>query len=140
MPDALDDVLRLVAEGRLTADEAAPIIAALEAADAVRGGGEGSDRGRDRAGSGSDSGSGPGAGSSSGSGSAGRTVRLEVTEDGRTVVNLRLPAALGEAALLRIPGLAQPQVDRIRAALAAGVRGTLLEAGDRGDGVRIVID
>ncbi len=137
MPDALDDVLRLVAEGRLTAAEAAPIIAALEAAD--------QDRDREKA-SGKagrgfpwDRGSVPGdAGRSDAQG--GRSVRLEVTEGGRTVVNLRLPAGIGEAAMLRVPGLSPAQVERIRSALADGLRGTLLEAGEDGDGVRISID
>jgi hypothetical protein len=67
-------------------------------------------------------------------------VRLEVTEGGRTVVNLRLPAGLGEAAMLRVPGLSPAQVERIRSALADGLRGTLLEAGEDGDGIRISID
>jgi hypothetical protein len=132
VPDALDEVLRLVAEGRLTAEEAAPIIGALEAADAARETAADAAPRPDRGGRRSSS--------DSGSGSGGRTVRLEVKEDGRTVVNLRLPAGLGEAALLRIPGLAQAQVDRIRAAVAGGVRGTLLEAGNGDDGVRIVIE
>jgi hypothetical protein len=139
VPDALDDVLRLVAEGRLTAAEAAPIIAALEAADQERDGertsgksGRGFPWDRDRS-------SRPGdAGRSDAQG--GRTVRLEVTEGGRTVVNLRLPAGLGEAAMLRVPGLSPAQVERIRSALADGLRGTLLEAGEDGDGVRISID
>jgi hypothetical protein len=137
VPDALDDVLRLVAEGRLTAAEAAPIIAALEAADeerdpAVTKGQAGRAFPWQR-------GSGPGdAGRSAPQG--GRSVRLEVTEGGRTVVNLRLPAGLGEAAMLRVPGLSPAQVERIRGALADGLRGTLLEAGEDGDGVRISID
>lgn len=133
MPDALDDVLRLVAEGRLTADEAAPIIAALEAADAPPEPEPSSARRwwYER---------GPDAARSEGPGAGGRSVRLEVTEGGRTVVNLRLPAGLGEAAMLRVPGLSQAQVERIRSALADGLRGTLLEAGEDGDGVRISID
>ena len=143
MPDALDDVLRLVADGRLTAEEAAPIIAALEAAEPSATG-EGARRPADRAAGGdrtkSGSGSGFGSGSGSGSGSGGRSVRLEITEGGHTVVNLRLPAGLGEAAMLRVPGLSPAQVERIRSALADGMRGTLLEAGEDGDGVRIVID
>jgi SHOCT-like domain len=133
VPDALDDVLRLVAEGRLTVDEAAPIIAALEAADAPPEPEPAPARRwwQDRRSDGSRS-EGPGGG--------GRSVRLEVTENGRTVVNLRLPAGLGEAAMLRVPGLSPAQVERIRGALADGLRGTLLEAGEDGDGVRISID
>jgi hypothetical protein len=136
VPDALDDVLRLVAEGRLTADEAAPIIAALEAAtDPPPEPGTEPPQGRhwwnDR---------GPDGARGDASGAGGRSVRLEVTEGGRTVVNLRLPAGLGEAAMLRVPGLSPAQVERIRSALADGLRGTLLEAGEDGDGVRISID
>jgi hypothetical protein len=125
VPDALDDVLRLVAEGRLTAAEAAPIIAALETEDEPRHGEAGSGRRSGRADE---------------AGSGGRSVRLEVTEGGRTVVNLRLPAALGETAMLRVPGLSEAQVERIRGALADGLRGTLLEAGDEEGRVRISID
>jgi hypothetical protein len=138
VPDALEDVLRLVAEGRLTAAEAAPIIAALEAAEAPADGGPGAGRNGENPGRPWWSERGPGAGRPEGSG--GRSVRLEVTEGGRTVVNLRLPAALGEAAMLRVPGLSPAQVERIRSALADGLRGTLLEAGEDGDGVRISID
>jgi hypothetical protein len=133
VPDALDDVLRLVAEGRLTAAEAAPIIAALEAAESPEDDPRTDPRRTDRGG-------GADRRSRSGPGSDGRMVRLEVTEGGRTVVNLRLPAGLGEAAMLRVPGLSPAQVERIRSALADGMRGTLLEAGEDGDGVRIVID
>lgn len=137
MPDALDDVLRLVAEGRLTAAEAAPIIAALEAAHQERdrekaSGKAGRGFPRDRGFVPRDAGRAEAQG--------GRSVRLEVTEGGRTVVNLRLPAGLGEAAMLRVPGLSPAQVERIRSALADGLRGTLLEAGEDGDGVRISID
>ena len=139
MPDALDDVLRLVAEGRLTADEAAPIIAALEAAEGKpepettreRVQRVAKDWWVER---------GPDGTRGDPAGSGGRSVRLEVTEGGRTVVNLRLPAGLGEAAMLRVPGLSPAQVERIRSALADGLRGTLLEAGEDGDGVRISID
>ena len=138
MPDALDDVLRLVAEGRLTAAEAAPIIAALDRTDRFA-------RGERDAGGEADDGSGRASGRPSGrpddgARPGGRAVRLEVFEDGRRVVNLRLPAALGSAAMLRIPGLSPAQVDRIRGALADGVRGTLLETGDDEGGVRIVLD
>ena len=136
MPDALDDVLRLVADGRLTAEEAAPIIAALEAAEPKAPEDGAGRRSVERAADGDWA----RAGSGSGSGSGGRSVRLEITEGGHTVVNLRLPAGLGEAAMLRVPGLSPAQVERIRSALADGMRGTLLEAGEDGDRVRIVID
>lgn len=139
MPDALDDVLRLVAEGRLTADEAAPIIAALEAAEG-RPEAESTGERVKRVAKDWWTERGPDGSRGDPAGSGGRSVRLEVTEGGRTVVNLRLPAGLGEAAMLRVPGLSPAQVERIRSALADGLRGTLLEAGEDGDGVRISID
>lgn len=133
MPDALDDVLRLVAEGRLTADEAAPIIAALERPGHTT---DEADRHGPRPAFDPPSTGRP----DDAPGPGGRAVRLEVFEDGHRVVNLRLPAALGSAAMLRVPGLSSAQVERIRTALADGVRGTLLEAGDDDGRVRIVID
>ena len=50
----------------------------------------------------------------------GKAIRLEVTEGGRKVVNLRIPLALGRAALSRVPGLIRrhhrphPRSDRSR--------------------------
>ncbi|HYC06653.1 MAG TPA: hypothetical protein VEG29_01915 [Candidatus Binatia bacterium] len=127
MPDPLAEILRLVADGRLSAAEAAPLVAALEERDRDRA--SGMSRPAEQA---------PAGDRREG---ATRSVRLEVNEGGRTVVNLRLPAGLGEAALLRVPGMTDTYVGRIKAALAAGERGPVLEVADEdGDGVRIVID
>jgi SHOCT-like domain len=129
--DPLDMVLRLVAEGRLTADEAAPILAALDVAPA--GAAPSSSRGS----------AGPAAaGTADGEGEpgTGRSLRIEVRDAGRTVVNLRLPLALGRFALDRIPGLSGDQVDRVRAALNSGMTGPVLVVDDDGDSVRIAID
>ena len=117
----------MVADGRLSAAEAEPILAALDAAgrgaDADRQAGEWASSGRRHA---------P---------AAGRSIRLEVTERGRVAVKLRLPASLGDLSLEDIPGLTRPSIDRIRAALATGRRGPVFEAVDEdGDGVRIVLD
>src|SRR3954447_6815352 len=79
--EALEGVLRLLAEGRLTAEEAGPIIDALGGDDAVPGGDEGT----------SESASpGPGAPGRADD-RPGRTLRVHVTEKGRTVINLRIP-------------------------------------------------
>ena len=127
MPDPLAEILRLVADGRLSAAEAAPLVAALEERDRDRASGPSLPAGQAPAGDRREG--------------ATRSVRLEVNEGGRTVVNLRLPAGLGEAALLRVPGMTDTYVGRIKAALAAGERGPVLEVADEdGDGVRIVID
>jgi hypothetical protein len=136
MADALDDVLRLVAEGRLTAEEAAPVIDALEAVAAAQA----------SAGPLDDDGDGPATpdGTIPGPGSANRprALRLEVSEGGRKVVNLRVPLSLGRSALDRIPGLSIDNVSRIRQALDAGMTGPILaiDEDDEGNGVRIVLE
>jgi hypothetical protein len=136
--DPLDTVLRLVAEGRLTADEAAPILAALDAkADGVAG----PSAPREPAASSADaSGSDTGSEAFTAPSSGGRSLRIEVRESGRTVVNLRLPLALGGYALDRVPGLSGDQVDRVRAALSSGMTGPVLVVDDEDGGVRIAID
>jgi hypothetical protein len=123
MTDALEAVLRLVADGRLSADEAAPLIAALQ-----------------------DRGSGPRQASATkdqASGSApARHVRVEVRERGRNIVNLRVPVALGQAAIGYVPGISASDAERIREALALGLTGQILEViEDEGDNsVRIVLE
>jgi hypothetical protein len=130
MSDDLEHVLRLVAEGRLTAAEAAPILDALSAADAATAAaravaGEGGSNG------GSDE---PRPGTSA------TAIRIEVTDAGRKIVNLRIPVSLGRMALDRIPGLSGSNVDLVRRALAEGRTGTLLTVDDEGDGVRIALE
>jgi hypothetical protein len=135
--DPLDQVLRLVSEGRLSAEEAAPILAALDDA------GAGS-TGRQAAGR-SGQGAGPGAGTRSDEESTpgsrhATSLRIEVTEHGRRVVNLRLPIGVGRFALDRVPGLSGDQVDRVREALRSGLSGPVLEVNDEDDAVRIVLE
>jgi hypothetical protein len=121
--DALDQVLRLVAEGRLTATEAGPL---LDALDARRTGPSAAGR----------------------EGAAGVPVddrpasalRVEVSEAGRSVVNLRVPLALGRAAIARVPGLSDATSDRIREAIEAGIKGPILEVDDGDDVVRVTIE
>jgi hypothetical protein len=125
--DALDAVLRLVAEGRLTAEEAGPIIDALEAGSRPRPTSEGLRP--------------TGAAATSPGGGPGRAIRVEVTEGGLKVVNLRVPLSLGRAALSRIPGLSESMADRIREAIDAGVSGPVLVVNDGPeDTVRIVVE
>ena len=130
MADTLERVLQLVAEGRLTADEAAPILDALNAADdAIRDGTAAADAGASLAGQ---TGQQPGGGATA--------IRIEVSDKGRQVVNLRIPIPLGRFALDRIPGLAGNHADLVRQALADGRTGTLLVLDDDGDGVRIALE
>jgi hypothetical protein len=127
--DPLDQVLRLVAEGRLTAEEAAPILEALDA--------PGGRTSRDERASGAPAGEDPEAHPDRGA----TSLRIEVRDGGRPVVNLRLPIGVGRFALDRVPGLSGEQVARVREALRSGLRGPVLEvAEDDGDGVRIVLE
>ncbi len=131
--DTLEQVLRLVSEGRLSAEQAAPILAALDDAGRVSAGRQAAGR--------SDRGAGSGSEEPSGSGSRHATsLRIEVTERGRRVVNLRLPIGVGRFALDRVPGLSGDQVERVREALRSGLSGPVLEVNDEDDGVRIVLE
>ncbi len=129
--DPLDQVLRLVAEGRLTAEEAAPILAAL---DATGPGARSDQRGAPRAGgaAGEEQPARPGGGATS--------LRIEIREGARQVVNLRLPIAVGRFALDRVPGLSGDQVERVREALRSGLSGPVLEVDDNDSIVRIVLE
>jgi hypothetical protein len=128
MTDALSRVLNLVAEGRLTAEEAAPILAALdrtESAARVAGDGPTTDEGP----AGTDAGRSP------------RFARVEVRESGRRIVDLRVPISLGRFALSRVPGLSTEQIAEVEQAVISGARGPILDVEDQdGDGVRIVLE
>lgn len=124
----MERVLELVAEGRLTAAEAGPILDALARRDR--------DPGPDRS-----RGSSSGGGSKvSSDGSPARAIRIEVRESGRQVVNLRVPLALGRGALDRIPGLSESLTDRVREAIASGIKGSIVDVDEDGGGVRIIIE
>jgi hypothetical protein len=143
--DPLDQVLRLVAEGRLTAEEATPILAALD----EQGPGQPAAKASTRwpeppAEFGFDTPTGPtdwpGPTTEPGPGQPSSTLRIQVRDAGRNVVNLRLPLAVGRFALDRVPGLSNEQVDRVREAMRSGFRGPILDVDDDGDGVRISIE
>jgi hypothetical protein len=127
--DALADVLRLVAEGRLTAEEAAPILDALELAS--RGAGQPGTAGSRE----DDPGPAPAADDR-----PPRALRVQVSDKGRSVLNLRIPLSLGRAAFAQLPGLSQATSDRISEAIAAGVKGSIMDLEDGGDTVRISIE
>jgi SHOCT-like domain len=129
--DPLDAVLRLVAEGRLTAEEAAPILDALEA----RGG-------PDRPAPPAPPMPPPPRPSRPfvQDGAPARALRIEVTEAGRAVINLRVPLSLGRAAIDQVPGISEATSDRIREAIEAGIKGPIVEIDESGDGVRISLE
>ena len=131
--DPLDMVLRLVADGRLSADEAAPILAALDASPRAGDGPATAPAGGPAAAA-------PGQDDAHGTGGTARTLLVEVRDGSRTVVNLRLPLALGRYAIDRIPGLSGDQVARVREALSSGLTGPVLVVDDETGGVRIEIE
>lgn len=121
MADPLDHLLQLVAEGRLSPEEAAPLLEALRGAPGASG------RGRSGA-------------SSGGEPPVARNLRVEVRERGRVVVDLNIPASLAGLATA-VPGLPPDWADRIREALEAGVKGTIVDvAGDEGESVSVRIE
>ena len=146
--DPLGELLRLL-RGPALAEEAAPILAALDdrAGFAPE---DAPDAPPPPAGPGSEPPGGfgsnpppsfaPGDASRAERGGGPSILRIEVTDAGRQVVNLRLPIAVGKFALDRIPGLPAEQVSRVREALRSGYRGSVLEVDDDGDGVRIVLE
>jgi hypothetical protein len=120
MADPLDQVLRLVSEGRLSAEEAAPILDALEAQRAAP----------------------EAAGAASRATETGaRFARIEVLELGRKAVDLRIPLSLGRMAIASIPGLSGTYATQLKEAIARGVPGPILDIADEdGGGVRIVLE
>ena len=127
MTDPLDRLLQLVAEGKLSAEDAAPILEALDRK------------------SRSDSGAATPTAAESGPGQAPaqnpRFARVEVRERGKRVVDLRVPMSLGRFALSRVPGLSTQQITEFEQAASSGAHGPILDIEDEdGDGVRIVLE
>jgi hypothetical protein len=124
----MERVLRLVAEGRLTAEEAGPILDAIGSADRLRG-------------ATAPAGEGPAPDPATGGETSPRYARIEVRDGGKRVVDLRIPVSLGRFALGRIPGLSVDQLGEIEQAIATGARGPILDVEDAdGDGVRILLE
>jgi len=132
---ALRRVLNLVSEGRLSADEAAPILDALSATG-----------GHDHAGRGFRPPEPPAAPEAQDApaamtGGRPRFARIQVIENGRRAVDLRVPVGLGRFALSKVPGLSREQIDEVQDALASGSHGPILDVQDTdGDGVRISLE
>ena len=137
MDGALERVLRLVAEGRLTAEEAGPILDALGAARDL---GDTAHKLRDTARQSHDANGGESAGPAGGTSNP-RFARIEVRDSGKRVVDLRIPISLGRFALGRIPGLSAQNISDVEQAVASGSHGPILDIEDAdGDGVRIVLE
>ena len=135
MPDELAIVLRLVAEGRLSPDDAAPLIEALNRP-SDRGATLSPGRAPNRAEPGW-----PPLPPPPPSVNEPRQLRIRVSERGRQVVNLRIPLTFADTALRMVPGLSTEQGDRIRAAIAGKTMGPILDVEDEdGDGVVISME
>ena len=146
MPDELETILRLVAEGKLSADEAAPIIDALTRAselegDARRHAGR-AQRHADRFGRRIDRAFAHAEDRvDQALGRQGMHLRIRVTERGRQVVNLNIPIGLVEKALHFVPGLGGDQRERVRDAVRAGAIGPIIDVEDEdGGGVLIKVE
>jgi hypothetical protein len=66
-----------------------------------------------------------------------RHLRIQITERGRSVVNLRVPVNIATWAANYIPGLSDYDTDRIRGAIASGMSGPIIDIGDEDD--RVII-
>lgn len=145
MPDPLDDVLRLVAEGRLSPDEAAPIIDALAAvggaSDRARAAGTGAHRAdRDAGQAARDASRAAGGAGQPTTPGPPRRLRVRVRDSGRTVVDLQLPGILAELAGA-VPGIPADYADRVREAIRTGLRGSIVDVIDEdGSGVTITLE
>jgi SHOCT-like protein len=128
MSDELATVLRLVSEGKLSAEEAAPIIAALNrprapqppqppeppehpfaAAAAAKGGGRN------------------------------RRIRIQVNERGGKVVDVRIPLAFAAMAARMIPGIPERYADLIKQAVESDAVGPIVDVSEDEDGDSVLI-
>lgn len=146
MSDELETILRLVADGRLSPEDAAPIIDALTRAEQAETAGHEHermsshatrldrdlrrtqrriDRALERV-------------HVRTADLGGRHLRIQVKERGRQRVNLRIPIGFVDAAIGFVPGLAGDQADRIRDAVQSGEVGPIIDVEDA-DGESVLI-
>jgi hypothetical protein len=112
----VEKILKLVADGVLTPEEADEILSATGETPAALAGEPASEP-------------------------AGRArhLRIEVSEGGRRVVNLRVPLNIAGLASAFLPGLSDEDAERIRTSIRAGIRGPIVDIDDKnGDRVLIV--
>jgi hypothetical protein len=131
MSDELNTVLRLVAEGKLSPDEAAPIIEALNASRDAR---SAAARATASAADAVESGR-------AAAGTKSRRVRIQVNERGRRVVDVRVPLAFAAMAARMVPGIPDSYSALIEQAVDSETSGTIVDAEDEnGDGVLITLE
>ena len=68
----------------------------------------------------------------------GRHLRVQVSDGGRQVINLRVPMNIAGWATAFLPGLPDDSAERIRGAMASGERGPILDI-NSDDGSRVLI-
>ena len=150
MSGELEALLKMVADGRITAEEAAPIVAALEgraaeAADSESGNAPGGAQSGARTEVRNRADSTRAGDESRGNRSAqdllaGRRLRVYVAENGRQLINIQIPLTAAGFAIDQVPGLSYGHRSRIAEAIRNGMTGPILEVSDDGDEVRIVIE
>ena len=125
MGDELATILRLVSEGRLTAEEAAPIIEALTRQAPPRRPGPSSPPGPRTP-------PGPGTG-------RGRRIRIQITERGRRVIDVRVPLAFAAMAARMVPGIPDSYAAMIREAVETDTVGPIVDLAEDEDGDAVLI-
>ena len=126
MGDELTTVLRLVSEGKLSAEEAAPIIAALNRPRSPQPPAPPSEF--------------PFAGASSAKGGGrGRRIRIQVNERGRKVVDVRIPLAFAAMAARMVPGIPERYAELIKEAVDSDTVGPIVDVGEDEDGDSVLI-
>jgi polyhydroxyalkanoate synthesis regulator phasin len=132
MSGELEALLKLVAEGKLTAEEAAPIVNALQ--EKAQAGGAGTSGGR------ADGAADARRSTSAQDVLASRRLRIFVAEAGVQIINLQIPLVAAGFAIDQVPGLSPDHRSRIAEAIQSGLTGPILEVSDHGDEVRIIIE
>lgn len=126
------EVLRLLEEGGIDADEAAALLEALDRSDRAEQAGRGSEPTEDLV-------------FPPPAGDRGRVVRIRITEShaDKPMVNLAVPLGLVQTGLdiaSQFRPEYMPSVEAIRESAVAGFRGHILDIDDNGDRVEIVIE
>jgi len=120
MRDELATVLRLVSEGKLTPEEAAPIIDALNRS----GSAAGAEPVAERSGT-----------------TRSRRLRIQVNEKGRRVIDVYVPLAFAAVAARMVPGIPDSYTALIEEAVESDTIGTIVDAEDEnGDGILITTE
>ena len=124
MRDELATILRLVAEGKLSPDEAAPIIEALSGPRQAT----------------SPGGAAPApAPSGSAQPGRGRRIRIQVNERGRKVVDVRVPLAFAAMAARMVPGIPESYAALIQEAVETDAVGPIVDLAEDEDGDAVLI-